>query len=64
MNPTIFQLECEEHRDKQRNETERFILRLKRLRMVFMRYDRHDSPFSGFICVAIITDVILSVNMP
>jgi transposase len=47
---------------KQRNEIERFFLRLKRFRRVFTRYDKLDVIFSGFIYFAMIADVITSVN--
>ena len=48
---------------KQRNEIERFFLRLKRFRRVFTRYDKLDVLFSGFIFFALIADAIISLNM-
>ncbi len=51
--------EYDKERYKQRNEIERFILRLKRFRKVFTRYDKLDSLFSGFIYFAMIIDAIL-----
>lgn len=44
---------------KQRNEIERFFLRLKRFRRIFTRYDKLDVIFSGFIFFAMIIDAIL-----
>ena len=43
---------------KQRNEMERFFLRLKRFRRVFSRYDKLDVVFTGFIFLALIFDAI------
>lgn len=43
---------------KQRNEIERFFLRLKRFRRVFSRYDKLDVVFIGFILFAMIFDGI------
>ena len=51
--------EYDKQRYKQRNEIERFILRLKRFRKVFTRYDKLDALFSGFIYFAMIIDAIL-----
>ena len=51
--------EYDKERYKQRNEIERFFLRLKRFRRVFTRYDKLDVMFSGFIYFAMIIDVIL-----
>ena len=50
--------EYDKQRYKQRNEIERFILRLKRFRRVFTRYDKLDTLFSGFIYFAMIIDAI------
>ena len=47
---------------KQRNEIERFFLRLKRFRKIFTRYDKLDVMFCGFIYFAIVIDAIISVN--
>lgn len=47
---------------KQRNEIERYFLRLKRFRKIFTRYDKLDVMFCGFIYFAIVADVLLSVN--
>ena len=45
---------------KQRNEVERFFLRLKkRFRRVFTRYDKLDVVFTGVITLAMIFDAIL-----
>ena len=52
----------DKERYKQRNEIERFFLRLKRFRRVFTRYDKLDALFSGFIFFAMIIDAIVSVN--
>ena len=53
----------DKERYKQRNEIERYFLRLKRFRRVFTRYDKLDVIFSGFIYFAMISDAIISVNM-
>jgi transposase len=47
---------------KQRNEIERYFLRLKRFRKIFTRYDKLDIMFCGFIYFAIIADALISVN--
>ena len=47
---------------KQRNEIERYFLRIKRFRKIFTRYDKLDVMFCGFIYFAIIADALLSVN--
>lgn len=47
---------------KQRNEIERYFLRLKRFRRIFTRYDKLDLIFSGFIYFAMIIDALFSVN--
>jgi len=52
----------DKERYKQRNEIERFFLRLKRFRRVFTRYDKLDVLFSGFIFFALIIDALISVN--
>ena len=44
---------------KQRNEIERYFLRLKRFRKIFTRYDKLDSVFAGFILFAMIIDTIV-----
>ncbi|MDY2983704.1 MAG: hypothetical protein SOR75_00040 [Synergistes jonesii] len=48
---------------KQRNETERYFLRLKRFWKIFTCYDKLDVLFCGFVHFAIIMDAI-SVNSP
>ena len=47
-------------RYKQRNEIERYFLRLKRFRRIFTRYDKLDVIFSGFIYFAMICDAIFA----
>jgi len=47
---------------KQRNEIERYFLRLKRFRKVFTRYDKLDVIYTGFIFFAMIADAVISVN--
>ena len=54
--------EYDKERYKQRNEIERFFLRLKRFRRVFTRYDKLDVVFSGFIYFAMAMDAVVSVN--
>jgi len=49
----------DEERYKQRNEIERFFLRLKRFRKIFTRYDKLDCVFSGFIFFAMIMDALV-----
>lgn len=44
---------------KQRNEVERFFLRLKRFRKVFTRYDKLDRHYISIIYLAMIFDAIL-----
>jgi transposase len=39
---------------KKRNEIERLFRNLKAFRRVFTRYDKLDSMFSGFICLALV----------
>jgi len=46
-------------RYKQRNEIERYFLRLKRFRKIFTRYDKLDIIFCGFILFAMIADALL-----
>jgi transposase len=46
-------------RYKQRNEIERYFLRLKRFRRIFTRYDKLDVLFSGFIFFAMIIDALV-----
>ncbi len=50
--------EYDKERYKQRNEIERYFLRLKRFRRIFTRYDKLDSVFSGFIFFAMVMDTI------
>ena len=52
----------DKNRYKQRNEIERYFLRLKRFRKIFTRYDKLDVVFSGFIYFAMIVDALVSVN--
>jgi len=54
--------EYDKERYKQRNEIERYFLRLKRFRKIFTRYDKLDYVFSGFIFFAMIIDAVISVN--
>ena len=54
--------EYDEERYKQRNEIERYFLRLKRFRKIFTRYDKLDVVFAGFIYFAMIADALVSVN--
>ena len=49
----------DKERYKQRNEIERYFLRLKRFRRIFTRYDKLDALFCGFIYFAMIIDAIL-----
>ena len=49
----------DKERYKQRNEIERFFLRIKRFRRVFTRYDKLDVVFSGFIFFAMIIDALV-----
>ena len=44
---------------KQRNEEERYFLRLKRFRKVFTRYDKLDTTYISVIHLAMIFDAIL-----
>ena len=44
---------------KQRNEIERYFLRLKRFRKVFTRYDKLDVIYIGIITLAMIFDAVL-----
>ena len=50
--------EYDKERYKQRNQIERYFLRLKRFRRVFTRYDKLDVLFCGFIYFAMIVDAI------
>ena len=43
---------------KQRNEVERYFLRLKRFRKVFTRYDKLDTIFLSVIMLAMIFDAL------
>ena len=47
---------------KQRNNIERYSLRLKRFRKVFTRYDKLDSIFISTIFLAFIFDLLFYVN--
>ena len=49
-------------RYNQRNEIERYFLRLKRFRKIFTRYDKLDVLFCGFIFSAMIIDAVNSGN--
>ena len=51
--------EYDKERYKQRNEIERYFLRLKRFRKIFTRYNKLDVMFTGFILFAMITDAII-----
>ncbi len=44
---------------KNRNEVERFFLRIKRFRRVFTRYDKLDVIYIGILTLAMIFDAIL-----
>jgi transposase len=44
---------------KQRNEIERYFLRLKRFRKVFTRYDKLDVVFGSFLYFVMIIDSLL-----
>lgn len=50
--------EYNKERYKQRNEIERYLLRLMRFRRIFTRYDKLDVLFCGFIYFAMIVDAI------
>lgn len=50
--------EYDKERYKQRNEIERYFLRLRRFRKIFTRYDKLDVLFCGFIYFAMIVDAI------
>ena len=52
--------EYDKERYKQRNEIERYFLRLKRFRKIFTRYDKLDVVFCGFIYFAMCVDAILA----
>lgn len=47
---------------KQRNEIERYFLRLKRFRKIFTRYDKLHQLFTGYIFFAMVVDALVSVN--
>jgi len=51
--------EYDKDRYKQRNEIERYFLRLKRFRKIFTRYDKLDIVFAGFIYFAMIIDAVI-----
>lgn len=51
--------EYDKQRYRQRNQIERYFLRLKRFRKIFTRYDKLDVVFSGFIYFAMLVDAIL-----
>jgi transposase len=55
--------EYDKERYKQRNEIERYFLRLKRFRRIFTRYDKLDIVFAGFIYFATIVDALFCVNI-
>lgn len=44
---------------KNRNEVERFFLRIKRFRKVFTRYDKLDVVYMGVLLFALIVDAVL-----
>lgn len=50
--------EYDKERYKQRNEKERYFLRLKPFRRIFTRYDKLDTVFAGFIFFAMIVDAV------
>lgn len=50
--------EYDKERYKQRNEIERYFLRLKRFRRIFTRYDKLDVIFCGFIYFVMICDAL------
>lgn len=50
--------EYDKNRYKQRNEIERFFLRLKRFRRIFTRYDKLDVIFCGFIYFVLVCDAL------
>lgn len=50
--------EYDKERYRQRNEIERFFLRLKRFRRIFTRYDKLDIIFRSFILFALIFDAV------
>jgi transposase len=49
----------DKERYKQRNEIERYFLRLKRFRKIFTRYDKLDELFTVFIYFAMCVDAVL-----
>ena len=53
--------EYDKERYKQRNQIERYFLRLKRFRRIFTRYDKLDMLFCGFIYFAMIVDAICNL---
>ena len=54
--------EYDKERYKQRNEIERYFLRIKRFRKIFTRYDKLDILYTGFIYFAMVVDALFSVN--
>jgi len=44
---------------KRRNEIERYILRIKRFRKVFTRYDKLDVMYAGVLMLAMIFDGLM-----
>jgi len=52
----------DKERYKQQNAIERCILRLKRFRRIFTRYDKLDVLFCGFLYFAMIIDTLICVN--
>lgn len=51
--------EYDKQRYKQRNQIERYFLRLKRFGKIFTRYDKLNIMFRGFIFFAMVCDAIL-----
>jgi len=49
---------------KRRNEIERLFRRLKSFRRVFSRFEKLDLMFKAFIHIALITEILNSVNTP
>ena len=47
---------------KRRNEIERLFRRLKAFRRVFSRYDKLDLMFTAFVHIALIMEILNSVN--
>jgi transposase len=49
---------------KRRNEVERLFRRLKGFRRIFLRFDKLDAVFIGFISFSLIADGLRCINMP